>query len=110
MIPAFTIPALHLDRDPDYLAFIRTLPCCVCGRPGPSDPHHLGSGAVGAKASDYRTIPLCREHHNDAHAWTKSKWLAEQGDPEAVVQVCLIHFIEQKVVKGEGYDFSRPTS
>jgi hypothetical protein len=44
-------------------------PCLVCGR-RPSDPHHLRfaqSRALGRKASDEFTVPLCRTHHREVH-------------------------------------------
>lgn len=53
--------AAHLER-------VRALPCCVCGRPGPSHAHHHGPRGVGQKTSDYRTVPLCAMHHDEWHA------------------------------------------
>ena len=51
---------------PEYLKKIRALPCCVCGRPGPSEVHHLkGTGlrGTGMKSTDNYTVPLCHTHH-----------------------------------------------
>ena len=50
---------------PAYLAFVREHPCCVCGAPGPSEPHHWShhGAARGKKVDDYRTIPLCDPCH-----------------------------------------------
>ena len=50
---------------PAYLAFVREHPCCVCGAPGPSEPHHWShhGGVMGAKVDDYRTIPICDPCH-----------------------------------------------
>jgi hypothetical protein len=58
-------------RSEEYLQFIREQACLVCGT-SPCDPHHLNfkgnqSGGMGLKTSDYRTIPLCRIHHNEYH-------------------------------------------
>lgn len=53
-------------KHPEYLALIRQLPCCVCGKPAPSEPHHLkcGTRRGGAlKAPDNETLPLCHDHH-----------------------------------------------
>lgn len=50
-----------------YLDWIRSLPCCACHAPPPSDPHHYGP-RVGRKASDYRAVPLCRPCHDAFHA------------------------------------------
>lgn len=56
-------------KNPKYLAWVRTQPCCYCGNPN-SEPHHvigMGSGIMGSKADDIHTIPLCREHHDMIH-------------------------------------------
>lgn len=46
-----------------YLAFIRTLPCSVCGEQ--SEPHHVHAGGMGMKCNDTRTVPLCRKCHQE---------------------------------------------
>jgi 5-methylcytosine-specific restriction endonuclease McrA len=45
---------------------IRGLPCCLCGAPPPSDPHHVKSRGAGGKRMDL--APLCRTCHNNAHS------------------------------------------
>lgn len=74
-----------------HLAFIRTLKCCICGKPGP-DPAHIRSASAlhgkretggGEKASDKWVTPLCRVHHDEQHkagnelAW----WISKGIDP-----------------------------
>lgn len=57
-------------RCEEYLDFVRAKPCCVCGRPGPSEAHHWGgkgSRGTGQKCSDAMTAPLCRPHHQQWH-------------------------------------------
>lgn len=64
--PALSIPKQKPERDEDYLAFIRTLPCSKCGRPAPSCAHHhplAGHSSTGSKTSDYRSVPLCCDCH-----------------------------------------------
>jgi hypothetical protein len=57
------------ERNPDYLAWIRTLGCLVCGRlPGsvPIEAAHtnvLGPRGMAQKSSDFSAIPLCAAHH-----------------------------------------------
>jgi hypothetical protein len=72
-------------RNREHLRFVARQPCLVCGRK-PSDPHHLRylqPRALGRKASDEFTIPLCRVHHRAVHragderAW----WKAAGIDP-----------------------------
>lgn len=70
---------------PNYKNFIKTLPCCHCGRFG-VDPHHMigvdKMGSIGATTSDITLMPLCREDHNAVHAdggkgWPQTKWMIE---------------------------------
>lgn len=63
--------------DEKYLARIRELPCCVCGRTGPSDAAHIrmsgvgwdiwGEGkeatGMGVKPDDNWAVPLCRPRY-----------------------------------------------
>lgn len=69
--------ALHLAR-------IRLLPCCVCGKPAPSDPHHLmrveaGARGMGLRTADKWAIPLCRRHHDWIQAGEEEEKLAAEG-------------------------------
>ena len=52
-----------------YLAYVRKHPCCLCGRSEGVEAHHWShhSGVMGAKVDDYRTVPLCTEHHRHWH-------------------------------------------
>jgi len=46
--------------------WIRSLPCEVSGRSGPSDPAHVRArGMGGAGGSSQDLVPLCREAHDD---------------------------------------------
>ena len=56
-------------RSEPYLAYVRKHPCCLCGAPGPSEAHHWShhGGVMGSKVDDYRTVPLCTEHHRHWH-------------------------------------------
>ncbi len=67
-------------RNKEHLRFVAQQPCLLCARK-PSDPHHLRfvqPRALGRKASDEFTVPLCRGHHRAAHragderAWWKA--------------------------------------
>lgn len=83
-------------EDAAHLAYIRTLPCLVCHRPGPNDPAHIRSAApqygkrhtgFGEKPDDKWTLPLCRHHHDEQHArGDELAWWASKGiaDPFAV--------------------------
>lgn len=58
--------------DPEYLAWIRTHPCCRCGARPPSHAHHeiLNGRGKSQKAPDARTLPLCAACHDQFHAVT----------------------------------------
>jgi hypothetical protein len=49
-------------RDRAYLAWIRSLPCLICGR-RPAEAAHLGIRPFGQKCSDRDTGPLCAWDH-----------------------------------------------
>ena len=59
------------DRSPDYLAWIRTLRCVVCGRPPGSvlieaaHTNAMGPRGLGQKSTDFSAIPLCSGHHRE---------------------------------------------
>jgi hypothetical protein len=62
-------------RDPAYLAFVRTHDCLVCGKSGPSHPHHatgerMAGGPKGGsmKAGDETCVSLCFGCHNAWHS------------------------------------------
>ena len=68
-------------RNKKYLAWIRSLPCLICGKQ--SDPchvrrHYWGAGE-GLTPHDYCAIPLCREHHSYANEreWGSDRQIAE---------------------------------
>jgi Protein of unknown function (DUF968) len=59
-------------RDKAHLKFVASQPCLICGRRSPVDAHHLRFAqprAMGLKASDEFTVPLCRTHHRDNHSF-----------------------------------------
>ena len=60
------------DRSPDYLAWMRTLPCIVCSRVSggatvieAAHTNVLGPRGMGQKTSDFSAIPLCSGHHRE---------------------------------------------
>lgn len=57
-------------RSADYLAFVRSHPCCGCGRREDVEAHHWAERArgKGQKAPDTRTVPLCVLCHERVHS------------------------------------------
>jgi hypothetical protein len=53
----------HPARNPRYLAWIRTLPCLVCGARRGIEASHTGPHGLGQKSPDTSAIPLCIKHH-----------------------------------------------
>ena len=77
-------------RNREHIRFVARQPCLLCGRK-PSDPHHLRfmqPRALGRKASDEFTVPLCRIHHRALHrAVNERAWWQQAGiDPVQVAR------------------------
>ena len=70
-------------RCPKYLAWVRTLPCSLCGQEA-HDAHHIkmmGVGGMGQSAPDLTVMPLCRTCHQDVHKgpanYPQAKWMID---------------------------------
>src|SRR5262249_43697876 len=77
-------------RNKEHLPYVARQACLICGRQ-PSDPHHLRytqPRALGRKASDEFTVPLCRVHHREVHRVAKEAgwWAAAGIDPLSVAE------------------------
>lgn len=61
--------ALHRKAGRDHLAFVRALPCCSCGAPGPSIAAHYRRGmhVPMSKKDDQWVTPLCVPCHDKQH-------------------------------------------
>lgn len=88
-----------------HLAFIRSLPCCVCGKHGPSEAAHIRMsdaryakrGTGGAeRPSDRWAVPMCPHHHRtgpDAqHSMNERVFWEHQGIDVIVVAAALHAF------------------
>jgi hypothetical protein len=57
-------------QDKKYLEWMR-LHLCLVERnficTGQTVAHHISTGGMGTKCSDYETAPLCHEHHREIH-------------------------------------------
>jgi hypothetical protein len=87
-VPALSTPRRYRNRD--HLRFVTQQPCLLCGRK-PSDAHHIRfvqPRALGRKASDEFTVPLCRSHHRAVHrAGNEQAWWQTAGiDPLKVAR------------------------
>lgn len=82
-------PLVHNRRPnerlrPKHKAWIKTLPCVVCGNQ-PCDPAHVRTGAdggMGLTPSDRFLLPLCRTHHDEQHRVGETTFWSSLGiDP-----------------------------
>jgi hypothetical protein len=85
------LPEPRRIRDRQHLRYLIKQPCLICGR-RPSDPHHLRFAqlrALGRKASDEFTVPLCRVHHRELHrGGDETAWWQKTGvDPIAAARL-----------------------
>lgn len=95
----------------EYINEIRLKPCAFCFREGPSDPHHYGPGGMGTKCSDYRTIPLCRAHHDEWHSTRKiAPFDVERTKLELLKSqvTSLVEWIERLESRGALMDMTKP--
>jgi hypothetical protein len=88
------IPKSPRQRDPVYLTYIRTLPCCICGDNTAVEAAHLRVGSLnadkrdtgyGEKPSDKWALPLCGRHHREQHSVNEMFFWTSYGiDPFAL--------------------------
>jgi|HubBroStandDraft_1064217.scaffolds.fasta_scaffold25220_6 hypothetical protein len=93
----------RIGKDPLYLHWIGTLPCCVCEvnianqdtartweQRTPTERAHLGPRGLSQKVPDRRVVPLCTFHHRGSvaslHALgPKVFWMQRGLDPEELI-------------------------
>ena len=95
---ALAVPAPRRYRNKAHLRHVAQQACLICGRK-PSDPHHLRylqPRALGRKASDEFSVPLCRIHHRLVHRLgNEAAWWKEIGiDPIEVARTLWGHTLQ----------------
>jgi hypothetical protein len=72
-------------RRTQHLAFVRQLPCVVCGKAAPSEAAHVRSGSdggAGIKPSDRYSVSLCTDCHALQHQFGEMTfWSVLRLDP-----------------------------
>jgi hypothetical protein len=89
------LPETRRVRDRDHVRYVSRQSCLICGR-RPADVHHLRfaqSPALGRKASDEFTVPLCRGHHREVHrCGDETVWWNKVGiDPTVSARRLWLH-------------------
>ena len=62
------------QRDPRYLAWIRTQPCVVCGSARGIEASHTGPHGLGQKSPDTSAIPLCYRSITEPETTVITSW------------------------------------
>ena len=64
------------DKEREHLARVKSLPCSVCDKPGPSEAHHV------KQHRQYTCIALCVDCHRGTMGWhgTKALWKIRKAD------------------------------
>jgi hypothetical protein len=91
-------PKSKIFRSEKYKRFIRSLPCCVCGRPESEAAHQkLGEGGMGIKPPDTQCLPLCHECHTKEHQMGElSFWFKVfRVDRKKEIIKCLTLYLEK---------------
>ena len=59
-------PKINPSRDKKYRAWVRTHPCLACSVSDETiADHHIHKLGTGIKCSDYETVPVCYDHHQE---------------------------------------------
>jgi len=77
-----------------YLKFIRSKPCVLCGQV--SEAAHEDGGGMALKASDMTAIPLCKKHHIEGEhkQGFKSFWSKQVHNRNYYQKIMLDLFID----------------
>ena len=90
-------PKQQRFKSEKYLKWVRSQPCCVCGKPADHAHHIIGVGGMsgmGLKAQDWATVPVCAEHHRLIHLFPDM-----QGDQWEWIARTLGRAIEEGIIK-----------
>lgn len=79
----------YADDVSDYIYHcLVTKKCCICGMP--TDLHHIDRVGMGRDRTDIiheglEVLPLCREHHTEAHTMPDAEFFARYHIPQGVI-------------------------
>lgn len=93
----------YVDDVPDYIYHcLITKKCCICG--APTDLHHIERVGMGRNRNEIihegmEVLPLCREHHTEAHTKPDEEFFAQYHIPGGVVMdktLCRLYGLRAK--------------
>ena len=76
--------------------------CCICGKP--TDLHHIDRIGMGRSRDDIihegmEVLPLCREHHTEAHTMADSEFFEKYHIPSGIemdTTLCRLYNLKRK--------------
>lgn len=87
-------------RNPAYLDWVKSLPSAISGTPQCGDAHHLiGNNRQGMKVSDYLTLPLTRQEHDELHNKGFKRWESMWGPQSHYVNLTILRAIDEGILK-----------
>jgi hypothetical protein len=80
----------------EHLSKIASLGCIICRKMGfldsPAEIHHIKEGRMGKRSSDYKTLPLCPNHHrngSESYHYSPKKFTEKWGTQTSLLQEVL---------------------
>lgn len=80
-------------REREHLQRVKSLPCSVCGAPGPSEAHHI------KQRRQYTCIALCADcHRGSLMGWhgQKRAWAIRKMDEQDALNVTIERLMGEK--------------
>lgn len=93
----------YVDDVSDYIySCLVTKKCCICG--APTDLHHIDRVGMGRNRNDMihegmEVLPLCREHHQEAHTMPDAAFFERYHIPGGVVMdktLCRLYGLKKR--------------
>lgn len=93
----------YVDDVADYVYHcLVTKKCCICGNP--TDLHHIDRVGMGRNRQDIiheglEVLPLCREHHQEAHTMPDAEFFARYHLPGGIVMdktLCRLYGLKRR--------------
>lgn len=82
----------------EHCAFVRALPCCICGDDTSTECAHIRYGdqrvskpqtGIGIRPDDCWTVPLCNKHHTEQHKSGERQWWFKIGKDPIFIAMAL---------------------